>query len=133
MFFYLILLFTLVPVGELVLLLRVGEHIGVGNTVFLVIFTGIIGAALAKMQGLLTMQRIQDNLGRGVMPAEEMFNGAMILCGGVLLLTPGFVTDILGLSFLIPLTRNLYKKIIKKHIQKKFDHGDVITIHHRGP
>ena len=133
MFFYLILLFTLVPVGELVLLLRVGEHIGVGNTVFLVIFTGIIGAALAKMQGLLTMQRIQDNLGRGIMPAEEMFNGAMILCGGVLLLTPGFVTDILGLSFLIPLTRNLYKKIIKKHIQKKFDHGDVITIHHRGP
>ncbi|MCH7505549.1 FxsA family protein [PVC group bacterium] len=133
MFFYLILLFTLVPVGELVLLLRVGEHIGVGNTVFLVIFTGIIGAALAKMQGLLTMQRIQDNLGRGVMPAEEMFDGAMILCGGVLLLTPGFVTDILGLSFLIPLTRNLYKKIIKKHIQKKFDHGDVITIHHRGP
>ena len=133
MFFYLILLFTLVPVGELVLLLRVGEHIGVGNTVFLVIFTGIIGAALAKMQGLLTMQRIQDNLGRGIMPAEEMFNGAMILCGGVLLLTPGFVTDILGLSFLIPLTRNLYKKIIKKHIQKKFDRGDVITIHHRGP
>ena len=133
MFFYLILLFTLVPVGELVLLLRVGEHIGVGNTVFLVIFTGIIGAALAKMQGLLTMQRIQDNLGRGIMPAEEMFNGAMFLCGGVLLLTPGFVTDILGLSFLIPLTRNLYKKIIKKHIQKKFDHGDVITIHHRGP
>ena len=133
MFFYLILLFTLVPVGELVLLLRVGEHIGVGNTVFLVIFTGIIGAALAKMQGLLTMQRIQDNLGRGVMPAEEMFDGAMILCGGVLLLTPGFVTDILGLSFLIPFTRNLYKKIIKKHIQKKFDHGDVITIHHRGP
>ena len=133
MFFYLILLFTLVPVGELVLLLRVGEHIGVGNTVFLVIFTGIIGAALAKMQGLLTMQRIQDNLGRGVMPAEEMFDGAMILCGGVLLLTPGFVTDILGLSFLIPFTRNLYKKIIKKHIQKKFDHGDVITIHHRRP
>jgi len=132
-FFYLILLFTLVPVGELVLLLRVGEHIGVGNTVFLVVFTGVIGAALAKMQGLLTMQRIQDNLGRGVMPAEEMFDGAMILCGGVLLLTPGFVTDILGLSFLIPFTRNLYKKIIKKHIQKKFDHGDVITIHHRGP
>ena len=133
MFFYLILLFTLVPVGELVLLLRVGVHIGVGNTVFLVVLTGVIGAALAKMQGLLTMQRIQDNLGRGIMPAEEMFNGAMILCGGVLLLTPGFVTDILGLSFLIPLTRNLYKKIIKKHIQKKFDHGDVITIHHRGP
>lgn len=133
MFFYLILLFTLVPVGELVLLLRVGEHIGVGNTVFLVVLTGVIGAALAKMQGLLTMQRIQDNLGRGVMPAEEMFDGAMILCGGVLLLTPGFVTDILGLSFLIPFTRNLYKKIIKKHIQKKFDHGDVITIHHRGP
>ena len=133
MFFYLILLFTLVPVGELVLLLRVGEHIGVGHTVFLVIFTGTIGAALAKMQGLLTMQRIQDNLGRGVMPAEEMFDGAMILCGGVLLLTPGFVTDILGLSFLIPFTRSLYKKIIKKHIQKKFDRGDVITIHHRGP
>ena len=130
MFFYLILLFTLVPVGELVLLLRVGEHIGVGNTVFLVVLTGVIGAALAKMQGLLTMQRIQDNLGRGVMPAEEMFDGAMILCGGVLLLTPGFVTDVLGLSFLIPFTRNLYKKIIKKHIQKKFDRGDVITIHH---
>ena len=133
MFFYLILLFTLVPVGELVLLLRVGEHIGVGHTVFLVVLTGVIGAALAKMQWLLTMQRIQDNLGRGVMPAEEMFDGAMILCGGVLLLTPGFVTDILGLSFLIPFTRSLYKKIIKKHIQKKFDRGDVITIHHRGP
>ena len=63
MFFYLILLFTLVPVGELVLLLRVGEHIGVGSTVFLVVFTGVIGAALAKMQGLLTMRRMQENLG----------------------------------------------------------------------
>jgi len=132
MLFYLILLFTIVPVVELVVLMEVGQHIGVGSTVFLVILTGVIGAALAKMQGLLILRRMQDNLSRGVMPAEEMFDGAMILCGGVLLLTPGFLTDFLGLSFLIPFTRNLYKKEIKRRIQRKFDQGDVITIYHGG-
>lgn len=125
---YLILLFTLVPIIELALLIKIGQHIGVFATIAIVILTGIWGAFLAREQGLRTLKKIETEINRGVMPSEEILDGVMILCGGVLLLTPGFLTDIIGFLSLIPFTRNLIKKWLKKKIGEIVDKGRVITI-----
>lgn len=116
---YLILLFTIVPVIELALLIKVGQYIGTANTVAVVILTGVTGAYLAKMQGLITLRRIQDEANRGLMPADKLFDGAVILCSGVLLITPGFITDLIGLAGLFPLTRNLLKQYLKRKIGER--------------
>jgi len=125
---YLILLFTLIPVIELALLIRIGQHIGVGYTLGVVIFTGVTGAYLAKMQGLITLRRIQEEVNQGRMPADKLFDGVLILCSGILLLTPGFITDIIGFMGLIPLTRILFKRWLKRKIEDMISHGQVITI-----
>ncbi|MCP4652024.1 MAG: FxsA family protein [Candidatus Omnitrophica bacterium] len=125
---YLILLFTLVPALELVLLIKVGSYIGLGATIAIVIFTGITGAYLAKLQGLLTLYRIQNDINRGVMPTDKVLDGVIILCSGLLLLTPGFITDGLGFVGLIPFTRNLLKAWFKYKIEGMVNRGQVITI-----
>jgi len=130
---YLILLFTLVPIIELALLIKIGQYIGVGATLAIVILTGISGAFLARLQGFITLRRIEDAVNRGTMPAEEMFDGVMILCGGLLLLTPGLITDFVGFMALIPFTRHLIKVWLRRKIQRMIDEGRVITISPFGP
>jgi UPF0716 protein FxsA len=125
---YLILLFTVIPAVELMVLIKVGTYIGAMNTVALIIFTGVVGAFLARMQGLATLYRIQSNLDRGTMPTSEMFDGVLILIGGVLLLTPGFITDTIGLMFLVPLTRTLLKAWLQKKLQTMMARGQIVTI-----
>ena len=125
---YLILLFTLVPIVELALLIKVGQYIGVGYTLGIVIITGVAGAYLAKMQGLLTLRRMQEDVNQGRMPTDRLFDGVLILCSGILLLTPGFITDIIGFMGLIPFTRNLFKRWLKRKIKDMISHGKVITI-----
>lgn len=124
----LILLFTAVPLVELALLIKIGQYIGVGYTLGVVIFTGVTGAYLAKMQGLITLRRIQEDVNQGIMPADKLFDGVLILCSGILLLTPGFITDIIGFMGLIPLTRNLFKTWLKRKIKDMISQGRVITI-----
>jgi len=114
MFSYLILLFILFPILELAVLIKVGSAIGIFNTIFLTILTGVVGASLARYQGFITFQKIQNNLNTGVVPSEELLDGMMILLGGLTLLTPGFITDALGLMALIPATRGLLKNLLKK-------------------
>ena len=109
MFGYLVLLFTIIPALELAVLIKVGTYIGVGNTLFLIVLTGVVGATLARLQGFVTWQNIQISLNEGRMPTEEMLDGLMILLGGIVLLTPGFITDIFGFFLLIPWTRYLVK------------------------
>ena len=128
---YLILLFTLVPIAELALLINVGQNIGLGNTLFIVIFTGILGAYLAKTQGLITLVRIREDINEGIMPTEKLFDGVLILCGGILLLTPGLITDLVGFTALIPFTRHLIRLWIKRKIEDMISNGRVITIHSR--
>lgn len=128
---YLILLFTLVPILELALLIKVGQYIGLGNTLFIVIFTGVAGAYLARSQGIITLKRIQEDINSGTMPTDKLFDGAMILCGGVLLLTPGLITDAIGFMALIPFTRDLVKIWIKRKIEDAISQGKVITIRSR--
>jgi UPF0716 protein FxsA len=99
------LLFLLVPLVEIYFLIVVGGVIGALPTVALVVLTAVIGAALARHQGLVTLQRVQATLARGEPPAIEMLEGALLLIGALLLLTPGFFTDALGFVCLFPLTR----------------------------
>lgn len=125
---YLILLFTIVPVVELFLLIKVGQVIGAWSTVSIVILTGVGGAYLAKMQGLITLAKIQEEVNQGIMPADKLFDGFLILCSGILLLTPGFLTDLLGFMGLIPWTRNLVKRWLRKKIEYIISQGRVLTI-----
>ncbi len=125
---YLILLFTVVPVIELALLIKVGQYIGAAYTLGIVVITGIVGAYLAKLQGLLTLRRIQDDINQGIMPADRLFDGVLILCSGILLLTPGFITDLIGLMGLIPLTRRFFKRWLSRKIRNMISQGRVITI-----
>lgn len=113
----LFLAFTIIPVLEIYLLIKLGTFLGALNTVIIVILTGIIGAYLAKLEGLHTMTKVRKALNRGEMPAEGMLDALLILVAGIVLLTPGFLTDIAGLLMLIPQTRFLFKRWLRK----KFD------------
>ena len=128
MFGYLILLFVLVPVVELALLIKIGQCIGVGYTIGIVIVTGVVGAYLAKLQGLITMRSIQEEINQCRMPADRLFDGVVILCSAILLLTPGVITDIIGFMGLIPFTRNLLKKWLKLKTKDMVSRGEVITL-----
>ena len=126
---YLILLFTLLPVLELYLLIKIGGYIGAFNTVSIVILTGILGAILAKLEGLRVLRQIQEELAQLRMPADTLLEGMFILVGGILLLTPGFITDILGFLFVIPFTRKFFLLFLKKRIKKMVENGETIVIH----
>jgi len=117
MIVYLILLFTVVPIVELALLIKIGQYLGVGYTLAIVIITGITGAYLAKLQGLITLRRIQEDIKGGRMPADKLFDGVLILCSGILLLTPGLITDVIGFMGLVPVSRNLFKRYLKQKIK----------------
>jgi len=120
MFGKLLLLFLIIPVVELALLIKIGTVIGTLNTILLVIFTAFIGAYLVKTEGLNVMERFQSNLGQGIFPAEEIFDGAIILVAGALLVTPGVITDFVGFVLVIPPSRAVIKKFIRKFVEKRF-------------
>jgi UPF0716 protein FxsA len=99
------LLFLLVPLAEIWFLIVVGGWIGAFPTIALVVLTAVIGASLARAQGLATLQRLQTTVARGEVPAIEMLEGVLLLVGALLLLTPGFFTDAMGFACLLPFTR----------------------------
>ncbi|MBI5150426.1 MAG: membrane protein FxsA [Candidatus Omnitrophica bacterium] len=123
---YLILLFTVLPALELALLIKVGSHIGALNTIALVILTGGVGAAVARHEGFRVLMKIQDSLQQGVMPSAELLDGMMILAGGVALLTPGFITDVLGLLLLFPVTRAGIKWLLQRKFESMIKQGQVV-------
>ena len=111
----LFILFLLVPLIEIYFLIQVGEEVGAGWTIFLVLATAFIGAGLLRMQGLSTMQRAQVSIIQGQLPALAMLEGVALLISGGLLLTPGFFTDLAGFLLLIPLLRQaLITRLIEK-------------------
>src|SRR5688572_11822910 len=99
------ILLLIVPILELYVLIQVGQVIGVGPTLLLLIGVSIAGTMLLKREGTATWGRLQAALSAGRMPTDEVTDGALILLGGALLLTPGFVTDVFGLMLLVPVTR----------------------------
>ncbi len=125
MFPRLIILFTLIPLLELYVLLEVGALIGAGWTVGLILLTGIAGAWLARTQGFELLRQVQREMAAGRLPAEQLLDGAMILAGGILLLTPGFCTDLAGFAFLTPGTRSFIKKILRRALQQLAASGKI--------
>ncbi len=110
-------LVLIIPFVEIYLLLQVGGIIGALPTIFLVVFTAVLGAWLLRQQGFATFKRLQENLAQGKIPAYEMIEGSVILVGGALLLTPGFITDMMGFICLIPQFRKkIAKYIIENHL-----------------
>ncbi|MFQ5904587.1 MAG: FxsA family protein, partial [Candidatus Binatia bacterium] len=88
----LFLLFTIVPLIELYLLIKIGSYLGALNTVLLIVITGILGALLARLEGLRVLRQIVQNLSQGIVPAEELVDGVLIFIAGILLVTPGVLT-----------------------------------------
>jgi UPF0716 protein FxsA len=118
MFLKLLILFILIPIIEIAILVKVGTLIGFWPTMLIVIATGILGATLARIQGFLVLNRIRTELQMGRMPAEELIDGLLILVGGILLLTPGLLTDLMGFLMLIQWSRKLFKKWLGKRIRQ---------------
>ena len=121
----LILIFVLTPIMELFLLIEMGQRMGTLNVIGLVVFTGIVGAFLAKLQGLSVLRKVQTDLMNGILPTNQMFDGVLILAGGALLITPGVLTDTLGFILLIPPTRTWTKEQLKKWLNRRIESGEV--------
>ncbi len=109
---WLFILFVLVPALELYLLIQVGTLIGAWNTFLLILGTGLLGSWLAKSQGLATWRAINQRFGQGQIPGKEFMDGAIILVCAALLLTPGILTDAIGLAGLIPVTRTVFRNTL---------------------
>lgn len=105
MFPVLFLLFVLVPIIEISVLIQVGSVIGTWPTIAIVILTAWLGAKFVKQQGIATLRNVQEKSARGEVPSEEIITGFLLLVAGVVLVTPGFVTDAIGLSLLVPAVR----------------------------
>jgi UPF0716 protein FxsA len=134
MFINLVLLFTIIPAVELFVLIEIGGYIGTMNTIALIVLTGIIGASFAKSQGAQIIYEIRSALNQGQIPGKELLQGVMILAGGILLLTPGFITDLVGFTLLFPLTRLFYTRAALSYIKKKYKSGQWhITTIYPGP
>ena len=116
----LFLAFTIIPVVEIYLLIQIGSAFGVFTSIALVVFTGFLGAYLARIQGLQTLFRIQENLGEGRMPSGELLDALLIGVAGLVLLTPGFLTDTAGFVLLIPSTRNAIKSWLQSKIKSQY-------------
>jgi len=116
MFRVLFLFFVIVPIIEITVLMHVGELLGAWPTVGIVIFTAWLGAKYVRQQGLATLQSVQTKMAQGEMPSGEIITGVMLLIAGVLLVTPGFVTDIFGLSLLVPAIRQALMKSVQQHL-----------------
>lgn len=110
-------LFILVPLVEFALLIEVGRRLGTISTLILIFGTGVVGAYLARLEGLRILYRIRREFQRGAMPTEQLFDGFIVLISGIILITPGLLTDIAGLILLIPVTRYPVKVFITHRAQ----------------
>jgi UPF0716 protein FxsA len=124
MFLRLLLLFTLVPLVELYLLVKLGSVVGVAPTVALVVFTGILGAWLARVQGLGVLRRIGADLDEGRMPTDALLDGLLILVAGAVLLTPGLLTDTMGFFLLVPRGRAAVRRLVAARFASRLGPAD---------
>ncbi|MGH8992727.1 MAG: FxsA family protein [Acidimicrobiia bacterium] len=108
-------LFLVVPIAELAVLIAVGSEIGVFNTIGLLILVSVVGAWLAKREGLGVLRRIRAQLDAGRMPGADLLDGFLVLFAGVLLLTPGFLTDCLAIALLLPPVRAVVRGVLRRY------------------
>ena len=119
MFIYLLILFIAIPVLEIIIFIEIGSFVGTFNTILLTFLTAIVGVYLVRQQGLSTIQKIMVQLQSGEKPVVTMFEGLVILVAGVLLLTPGFFTDIIGFGIFIPIVQNFITKVAYRYYKLK--------------
>ncbi|MFV2007085.1 MAG: FxsA family protein [Longimicrobiales bacterium] len=117
------LLFIVVPILELVLLIQLGQVVGLLPTLALVITTGVVGAGLARIEGLKALWALQSELAQGRIPAQAIMDGLAILLGGAFLLTPGILTDILGFLLLLPPSRRAIQKRVRARLERGIREG----------
>ena len=130
----LLLLFTVVPTAELFLLFEIGDRIGGFETLLLVVFTGIVGARMAQREGLSVIHQIQQDAVNGVTPANKLVEGVMVLLGGVLLITPGVMTDAVGFALIFPWTRRALAGSVKHALSERVSvHGVRVGAPRPGP
>ncbi len=125
------LLFTVVTVVELTILIPIGQALGTLPTVALVLGTAVVGGTLAKQQGLAIWRRIQQQLANGQLPSDSLLDGLAVIVAGAFLMTPGVLTDVAGISLLIPVLRSPLKAWLKTHVQDMLDGSSVTFIESR--
>ena len=120
MFFKLFLAFTTIPLVEIYLLINIGSVFGVFTSIALVFFTGLLGAYLARIQGIKTLFKIQESIKEGRMPSGELLEALLIVAAGIVLLTPGFLTDTIGFLLLLPNIREIVKSWVQSKIKNQY-------------
>jgi UPF0716 protein FxsA len=115
----LVALFIVVPIAELAVIIQVGEAIGVWWTIAILIADSILGSLLMRSQGRIAWRRFNAALQSGRVPAREVADGVLVIFGGALLLTPGFISDIFGLLFLLPPTRAVIRRVFLRQATKR--------------
>ncbi len=125
----LFILFVVLPVLDLWLLIKVGKAIGTWPAIIVILGPGVFGAGLVKVQGGFLFNKIRIELIRGRMPTQELISGLCVLVGGILLITPGIITDLAGLILLIPPTRLLVVEVFGRWLRKRFELGDFFINH----
>ncbi|TKH03281.1 membrane protein FxsA [Peribacillus simplex] len=128
---YFLMFIIAMPVVEIIVLLLSGNLIGFWPTLILIVATGLIGAYLAKRQGMETWKKAQEQIRYGMMPGNEIIDGICIFIGAALLLSPGLISDIMGLILVFPPTRNLLKPIVIRFIMNRMNKGKVTIIRHK--
>lgn len=113
------ILFVLIPLAEIIVFIKVSGHIGLGTALLMALFTAVLGGFLVKLQGLATLAAVKTAMVEARIPSRELFDGFCIVAAGATLITPGFITDIIGFALLFPPTRDLlFSKVTErfKHI-----------------
>ncbi|MFF2458603.1 FxsA family protein [Peribacillus simplex] len=128
---YFLMFIIAMPVVEIIVLLLSGNLIGFWPTLFLIVATGLIGVYLAKRQGMETWKKAQEQIRYGMMPGNEIIDGICIFIGAAFLLSPGLISDIMGLILVFPPTRKLLKPIVIRFIMNRMNKGKVTIIQHK--
>ena len=126
--------FVILPVVERALLIRLGQGAGLLPTLLLVVATGVLGAALARREGLRTLLQIRSDLRGGRFPMGRLLDGVLILVAGALLLTPGVLTDLVGFAFLVPVSRGALKRLVAARVRSMVETGQAqLTVYYDEP
>lgn len=132
MLYKLFLLFLTVPLVEMALLIWIGRHLGVLNTIGIVVVTAALGAYMARREGLRVWRALGDELRGGTLPRDTIIDGVLVLAGGLFFITPGLITDATGFMCLIPPTRRWLRGITKAWLREKMEDGEVIWVEDNG-
>jgi UPF0716 protein FxsA len=125
---WLLLLFIALPAAELALLIEIGRRIGTFETLALIVVTGVVGASMARSQGLRVIAQIREQMTAGEMPADSLLDGLIILIASALLVTPGILTDVFGFLCLVPAFRGVVKRNLVRRLERAVEENRVRVV-----